>query len=97
MDNDKRHVDRVVLVPDSFQGDSIDPGNIGTHDLIDSVPDEQTFASHRVSLDFGGVRPEHRVGKVEDGEVKPDKDDSADRCAGVGFSSLGIDSAGLSA
>lgn len=97
MNDDKRHVDCVVLVPNGLQCDSIDPSDVGAHDLIHSVPDEKTFASHGVSLDFGGVRPKHRVGKVEDGEVEPDKDDCADRSTGVGFSSLGIDSAELSA
>ena len=47
-------------------------------------------------MDLGGVGPEDRIGKVEDGEVEPDKDDSTDRSTGIGFSSLGIDSAGLS-
>ena len=97
MDDDKWHVHRVVLVPDSFQGDSIHPGHVGAHNLVDSVPDEQTFASHRVSLDFGGVRPQDRVRKVEDGKVEPNKDDSTDGSTGVGFSSLGIDYATLSA
>jgi hypothetical protein len=97
LNNDKWHVNCVILVPNSLQGDRVDPSNVGAHDLVDSVPDEESFASHRVSLDFGGVRPEYRVGKVEDGEIEPHKDDSADRCAGAGFASLGIDSAEVSA
>ena len=97
MDDDKWHVHRVVFVPDSFQGDSIHPGHVGAHNLVDSVPDEQTFASHRVSLNFGGVGPKHRVREVEDGKVEPNKDDSTNGSTGVGFSGLGIDSATLSA
>jgi hypothetical protein len=92
LDNDKGHVDRVVLVSYCRQGNGVNPGNIGTHDLIDGIPDKKTFTSHRVGLDFGGVRPKDRVGKVEDCEVEPDKDDGSDRGAEIGLASFGVDS-----
>jgi hypothetical protein len=92
LDDNKGHVDRIVLVSNRRQGNSVDPSDVGSHDLVDGVPNKKTFTSHRVGLDFGRVRPKDRVGKVEDCEVKPDKDDGSDRGAEIGLASFGVDS-----
>lgn len=90
LNNYQRHVDSIVLVPNGIEGDGVDPGDICAHDLVDSVPDEETLASHRVRLNLGGIRPEDRIRKVENGKVEPDEDDGSDRSRKVGFASLGI-------
>lgn len=90
LNDEKRHIDGVILVSNSVQGDSIDPGDVGAEQLFGGVPYQKTFTSHRISLNFGRVRPKDRVGEVKDGQVQPDKDDRADGGVIVGFARFGI-------
>ena len=90
MNDDQRHVYGIVLVTNRIESDGIDPCDIRRLKLSNGVPQQKTFASHRESLNFGGVRIKDRVGKVECTQVDPDNHHRCDASVGVSAICIGI-------
>jgi hypothetical protein len=61
LDDDERHVHKVVLPSDRGERDGVDEGNIGRLKLCNSVPNQEALGTHREGLYFGWVRIQNRV------------------------------------